>query len=250
LAGEDIIELSQNSAVAISRICKAIRRGETTDEELTRRVRKVLVAKYWTGLANRKDVSTVHLYEDLNRQPAHALVQQLADAAITVLKGDVAQLQLDPLFKTAIVSIGVDEFTVFQKELSRYYPNSRMFKIEKDMSAERLSQLQNALLDYDQVYIAINDTRLRPQSKLDYSNDLKNFIAGLAAHRNSVTTVFANPYTIATLPGIEKSGAVMACYQMSDELQRSAVKVITRQIKANGKLPVTINVDFRSGLAL
>jgi len=250
LAGEDIIELSQNSAVAIARICKAIRRGETTDEELDRRVRKVLAAKYWTGLANRKDVLTQHLYEDLNRPAAHVLVQQLADAAVTVLKGDEAQLRLDPLFKTAIVSIGVDEFTTFQKELARYYPNSCMFKVEKDMSAERLNQLQKALLDYDQVYITINDTRLRPQSTLNYSNDLKNFATNLFSHRNSVTCVFANPYTIATLPGIENSGAVIACYQMSDELQRSAVKVITRQIQATGKLPVTINTIFRNGLGL
>jgi beta-glucosidase-like glycosyl hydrolase len=250
LAGEDIIELSTNSAVAIARICKAIRKGETTDEELDRRVRKVLTAKYWTGLATRKDVATAHLYDDLNRQASHQLISQLADAAVTVLKGTENQLQLDPFFRTAIVSVGIDDFTVFQKELAVYYPNSRMVKVEKTMSAERLNQLLSYLQEYDQVYIAIHDTRLRPQSKLDYSNELKDFLTKLMAHRSSVTCVFANPYTIATLPGIEKSGAVMACYQMSDDLQRSAVKVITRQLKATGKLPVTINANFRDGLGL
>src|SRR6202012_1589677 len=39
LAGEDIIELSENSAVAISKICKAIRQGQISAEELDRRVR-------------------------------------------------------------------------------------------------------------------------------------------------------------------------------------------------------------------
>jgi len=108
----------------------------------------------------------------------------------------------------------------------------------------RLNQLLEALKEYNQVYIGVHDTRLRPQSTLDYSADVKSFISNLAGHSNTVTCVFANPYTLATLPGIRKSGAIMACYQMSDDLQRSAVKVITRQLNATGKLPVTINQQF------
>jgi len=72
----------------------------------------------------------------------------------------------------------------------------------------------------------------------------------LENHENSVTCVFANPYTIATLPGIEKSGALIACYQMSDDLQRSAVKVITRLLKATGKLPVYVNALFPYGTGI
>jgi beta-N-acetylhexosaminidase len=100
------------------------------------------------------------------------------------------------------------------------------------------------------VYISINDTRLRPQSKLDYSIGVKMFIADAAAHPNSVTCVFANPYTMATLPGLEKSGAIIACYQMSDYMQRAAVKVIIGEVKATGKLPVSVNAFFPNGAGL
>ena len=247
LAGEDIIELSQNSDVAISKICKAVRQGVISKQELDGRVKKVLAAKYWAGLANRRDVSTTNLFEDLNRPAANTLNQQLNDAAVTLLKGDAATLQLDPFLKTAIVSIGVDECTVFQKELSKCYPNSRLFMVEKAMSQTRLNELLAALKEYNQIYIGIHDTRSRPQSKLDYSNDVKEFIAKLVAYHNTVTCVFANPYTLATLPGIEKSASLMACYQMSDDMQRSAVKVITLQQKAIGKLPVKINGLFLNG---
>jgi beta-N-acetylhexosaminidase len=60
--------------------------------------------------------------------------------------------------------------------------------------------------------------------------------------------VFANAYTIAGLPGIEKSDALLACYQMTDDLQRSAVKVITQQLKPTGRLPVTVNSVFTTGM--
>jgi hypothetical protein len=122
--------------------------------------------------------------------------------------------------------------------------------IEKNMPIERLNQLMEALKQYDQVLIGIHDTRTRPQSKLDYSSDVIKFITGIAQHKNTVTCVFANPYTIATIPGIEKSGILIACYQMSDALQRSAVKVITGQMKTSGKLPVRVNGLFVNGMGI
>ena len=250
LAGNDIIELSDNSERAILKIRRAIRKGLISNEEFEARVKKVLAAKYWAGLSKVKEISTIHLDEDLNRPAAVELVQQLSDAAVTVLKGNAASLQLDPLLRTAIVSIGVDELTPFQKELAKWYPNGRLFIVNKNTPIVRLNQILVALEQYDQVFIGIHDTRLRPQSKLDYSNEVKMFITNLVAHRNTVTTVFANPYTIATLPGIEKSGALIACYQMTDALQHAAVKVITRQLKASGKLPVSVNVFFPNGAGI
>jgi beta-N-acetylhexosaminidase len=100
---------------------------------------------------------------------------------------------------------------------------------------------------YEQVYVSINDTRLRPASKLDYTANVKSFIADLAKHRNTASIVFANAYTITDLPGIEKSGAMLVCYQMTDALQRSAVKIITRQLTPSGKLPVTVGKLFPTG---
>jgi beta-N-acetylhexosaminidase len=250
LAGNDIIELSDNSEKAILKIRKAVRQGQIPIEEFNARVKKVLAAKYWAGLARYKEVSTVHLEQDLNRPTATELVQQLSDAAITVLKGNASSIQLDQFQKTAIVSIGVDQFTILQTELSKSYPDSKLFIVNKNTPVARLNELLEDFKQYDQVFIAIHDTRLRPQSKLDFSDGVKQFIGDLAEHRNSVTFVFANPYTIATLPGIEKSGAILACYQMSDALQRSAVKVITRLLKPTGKLPVSVNALFPNGTGI
>jgi beta-N-acetylhexosaminidase len=52
------------------------------------------------------------------------------------------------------------------------------------------------------------------------------------------------------LPGIEKAGALLVAYQMTDDLQLSAVKVITQQLKPTGKLPVGINTIFPTGTGL
>lgn len=250
LAGNDILELSPNSKLAIRKIRKAIRKDEITKEEFEAKVKKVLAAKYWAGLNDYHETPIENLVADLNRPVAKELVQQLSDAAITLLKGDATSLQLNPLAKTAIISIGVTQPTVFQQDLSQWYANSTAFIVGRNESAGHIDSLLQTLKAYNQVYISINDTRLRPQSKLNFSADVKQLITQLAAQNNTVISVFANAYTIAGLPGIEKAGALIVAYQNSGDLQHSAVKVITQRLKPSGKLSVTINEYFKSGAGI
>jgi beta-N-acetylhexosaminidase len=250
LAGEDIIELSENSERAIKLIRKAVRKDEISKEEFEARVKKILAAKYWAGLSHYHETSTENLVNDLNRPAEKELVQQLSDSAVTLLKGDAGLLQLDPFQKTAFVSIGVTQTTVFQRDLAKRYPINSFFLVGKNAPAEELKALLETLQQYPQLYVSINDTRLRPASKLDYSEDVKQFITQVASHQNTVISVFANAYTIAGLPGIEKCGALLVCYQMTDELQHAVVKVITRRLNPTGRLPVTVNALFTTGLGL
>jgi beta-N-acetylhexosaminidase len=247
LAGNDILELSPNSALAIQKIRRAIRHDEISSEEFNARVKKILAAKYWVGLNNYHETQIKNLEEDLNRPAEKELVAQLSDASITLLKGNAASLQLNPIARTAVVSIGVERPTVFQQDFCHWYANSHLFMIGKNESPADIASLEKVLKQYDQVFISINDTRKRPASKLDYSNDVKQLIAHLAAQKNTVISVFANAYTIAGLPGIEKAGALLVAYQMTDDLQHSAVKVITQRLKPSGKLSVTINGQFKTG---
>lgn len=250
LAGMDIIELSENSKNAAKLIRKAVRKKEIAPEEFEAKVKRVLAAKYWAGLNNYKPIATNNLLADLNRPASAELIQQLSDAAVTLLKGDSRLLKQDTTKRTAIISIGVTGPTVFQKELCKSYPNGRFFTIAKNTPVPELNSMLAMLKQYDQVFIGIHDTRLRPQSKLDYSSDVKLLVAELAAKPNSVVSVFANAYSIAGLPGIEKSGSLLVCYQKDDAMQRAAVKVITGKIKPMGKLPVSVNTFFTTGAGM
>jgi beta-glucosidase-like glycosyl hydrolase len=250
IAGNDILELSENSKRAIRKIKRAIRKGQIQMSDLDARVKKVLAAKYWTGLNHVTDIPTQNLHADLNRPEAKALVQQLTDAAITRLKNDYTITNDDFSKKTAIISIGTADTTLYQRQLQKHFPNSILFSISKNSATAKLDSLLQILNGYDRVITGIHDMRLRPASKLDFSSDVKLFIAELAAQPNSVISVFANPYTIAGLPGIEKSALLLMGYQKSDEMQRSAVKVITNQLTPTGKLPVSVNVFFEYGAGL
>lgn len=246
IAGNDVLELSQNSKLANKLIRKAIREKRLTWDRVNQSVKKVLAAKYWVGLNKLKPVSTIAVGSDLQRLEAIKLKQRIADAVVTILNSDTLINKFDFNKKTAIISFGANEMSIFQKELTASFNNSLNFILPKNASVNDVMNVSKELNDYDQIILSIHDNRNRPQSVLDYNNHLKLFIAELA-RLNSIVAVFANPYTLAGLPGIEQSKTLLLNYQQSVELQKASVKVILRQLKAKGKLPVTINAFFKNG---
>ncbi|GAA4804732.1 hypothetical protein GCM10023231_37330 [Olivibacter ginsenosidimutans] len=246
IAGNDVLELSENSKRAIKMVRKAIRRDRISWDELNGRVKKVLAAKYWLHLNQWHPVEIDGLYQDLNNASALALNQQLADAAITLLKGDIPIHQLDPQAKTAVISIGADSITTFQRELENYFSNSLNVVLSAKATTVEVAKVADELKNFKQIIVALHDQRLRPQSTLDYSSDVRLLISELAA-RKAFMNVFANPYVIATFPGLEQAGALTVGYQNDVTFQKAGAKVITQQLKPSGKLPVTVNAFFKYG---
>jgi len=249
-AGNDILELTQNSVHAVKAIRKAIRKHIINKEEFFVKVKKVLAAKYAVGLNHLQEIQETNLYADLNSEESKNLNQQLTDAAITLLKGDTVIQSLNFNKKTALLAIGTDKVLPYQLGLQKWFANNTVFTAPKTASAEELNQLMAQLKTYDQVIVGVFDTRTRPYSKLDYNSNLKGFVTNVAALNNSIISVFANPYTIATINGMEKSQALIAGYQNSLEMQQSAVKVISRQLKPTGTLSVNINSYFPYGMGI
>lgn len=245
IAGNDVIELSQNSARAIKMVRKAIRKKQLPKDQVESSVRKVLAAKFWS-MQYVTAPDTAGLAAFLNRPEARALNQELSDAAVTLLKGDLKTSGITSAQKIAIVSLGVTEPTVFQNELKAKFPNSTLFLISKIGSTVDMQTMMRELAGYDRVVIGVHDYRKRPGAKLDYNNELKVFISALVK-KNGITCVFANPYAIAGLPGIEQSQVLLMNYQNSEEMQRAAVKVLAGELTPSGKLPVTINAFFKTG---
>ena len=246
IAGNDVIELSQNSARAAQLVRKAIRTKRLSWDRINESVKKVLMAKYWAGLNNLQPVNTNTIVADLNRPESVALNQRLADAAVTILNSDIQIRNLDRNKKTAIISIGTTGLSTLQKVLKPDFDNSTNFILPKNASENDIVNVTQELRNYGQIIVGVHDLRNRPAPVLDYNNSLKLFIAELAK-MNSLIAVFANPYSIAGLPGVEESKTLILNYQNTNEAQNATARVITGKLKASGKLPVTMNAYFKNG---
>ncbi len=246
IAGNDVLELSKNSKRANKMIRKAIRTDRIDEDELTKRVKKVLAAKYWLGLNNLKPVQTQSLYADLNRDSSKLFNQLLADNSITLLKGKEELAGNSFSKKTAVISIGTEKISFFQSILGKSFDNQLNFILSSNATTDEIVKVNSALRNYEQVIIALHDENIRPGSVLRYNENVKLFISELAS-RNAQFIVFANPYTIASLPGIEASRVIVVAYQNDETMQTSGARVFLKQIEAKGKLPVTVNSFFKYG---
>lgn len=246
IAGNDLLELSQNSARAIDMVLQAIKQGRLTQADIDLRVKKILAAKYWLGLNNRQPVQLTNLYNDINRSQTQALNQRLADASVTLLQGDSLIRTIDYNRRTAIISVGVSELSEFQHMLEWRFDNHMHYVISANATADDVAAVATELRRYNQVIVALHDNRPRPRSTFNYNSTVRLFINELA-NRNAIFCVFANPYGLAGLPGIEQAKSILICYQNEVIMQRAAAKVILKKLTPSGRLPVTVNAFFRYG---
>lgn len=246
IAGNDVLELSENSARAIDMILQAIKQGRLTQQDIDTRVKKIIATKYWLGLDKLSAVDLTNLYRDLNRPQTEALNQRIADAAVTLLKSDSLIKAIDYTRRTAIISVGLAQISEFQDMLGWRFDNHMHYVLSPQATADDVAAVANELRRFNQVIVALHDNRVRPRSTLNYNSTVRLFINELAS-MNTVFCIFANPYSLAGLPGIEQAKSILVCYQNDDIMQRAAAKVILKRLTPSGRLPVTINAFFRYG---
>ncbi len=249
LAGNDVLELSENSKRGVKLIRKAIRKHQLSWEGINERVKKVLKAKYWAGLAKPYQPDLQNLVSNLNRAEALALNQQLAEEAVTVLASMDGIRSLSKTKKTAIISIGTGAEDVFERGLKNHFTDFISINIAKDAPTINFEQMQHELIGMEQIMVSIHDTRRRPAPTLDFSVIVQEYLAKLNL-KSMVTLVFGSPYTLAGLPQPQGKQSLVLGYQNSKEMQEAAIKIVSGTLAPKGKLPVTVNPYFKNGEGL
>lgn len=246
IAGNDILELSEDSKRAVKMVKQAIKDERLTIERIDESVKKILTAKYWAGLNKKQIIKEDNVVAEVNREESLALLQQLADASMTLLKGRDSLQNLTINKRTVIINVGTPSQTAFQKEMVGYYKNSVSFNLDKNANANAISKVLAEIKPEDQVVVAIVDTRLRPGNNIPLSADLKMMIRDMAT-KNTFFALFANPYNLAGLPGLEKANVLLVGYQKEDYMQKAGASVFKHQLIPTGKLPITANSFFKYG---
>jgi len=245
-AGNDILELSEDTRRGIRLVRKAVNSGRISMERIDESVRKILAAKYYAGLSAAQEINLNNVVEDVNRPESVTLVEQLANASMTMLKGKQFIKTFSREKRTAVISIGMPGVTSFQRELAKKYSNAVLFSLDKNANANAIAKVLRELGMFDQVIIGIHDSRTRPGNGMVLSADLKMFIKDMS-QRNTAIALFANPYNMAALPGLEQSKALVVAYQKEDFMQKAAASVLSNEFEATGKLPVSVNTFFKYG---
>ena len=245
IAGNDVLLFSEDVAAAIYQIKRALKQGLINQERIEESVRKILNAKYWCGLNNYKAIKLENVVADLNTNNDDALHYELMANAITLIKDEKAILPIRNLVKNKIayVKLGDAKNEMFVNRLNDY--------VNVDVvSAVTTEELLAKLKNYNLVIVGFHKSNKNPWKSYDFSkNDLIR-LQKIAKEKRVILDVFASPYSLLKLKNFKNIESVLISYQNSKFSQDLSAQIIFGARGSKGKLPVTINNDFKEGFGL
>jgi beta-N-acetylhexosaminidase len=241
IAGNDILEFVQDVPLAIKKIRKAIKAGKISWKDIDQRCKKVLAAKYWTGLNHWQPIDTTNLLRDLNPSIARVLNRKLIRASLTVLRDSSHILPVQNLDteRIATLAIGSDSRTEFQKMLANYTRTTDFYWTSNDTTPDSIWQAR--LKGYSLVIIGITHMSQYPQRNFGITPDMLRFLQYIISSHRTIVTVFGNPFSLDKMPGIEKSEGLVLTYEDNSLFQNLAAQLIFGAFGAQGALPVRLS---------
>ncbi|MFV8325820.1 glycoside hydrolase family 3 N-terminal domain-containing protein [Flavobacterium sp. ZS1P14] len=239
MAGNDILLFPEDVPLAIEKFTIAYSANLISEERLAFSVKKILKFKYKAGLNSYKPIETTTLFTDLNSAENEALQYELYENAITVLKNTAAVLPIKNLEKQKIayVKIGDDNNTSFISTLKKYADVTVVADTNLDSLQVKLKPFTTVILGYHKSDVAFKNGDLNADElfKINY----------LAHNNNVILDVFAKPYSLLPVTNFDGIKGLVVSYQNSDIAQIVSAELIFGAIEAKGKLPVSINTNFK-----
>lgn len=248
LAGNDILEFSLDIPKAIAEIKNAIKEKKISQKEIDERCKKVLASKKWLGLDQYAPIELDGLIEDLNTTEAQFLNRRLIEGALTVVNNNQNLLPLKKLdtLKVATLSMGAGSVTDFQRMVENYV-SADHYSISSHTTPEMMAALKESLQDYNLIILGLHSMGYRPGNIIRYTPEMLEFIRNVSAQTTTVSTLFINPYLIDKIEGISNADGLILAYQDNKHVQELSAQLIFGGIGATGKLPVTVNNDYKYG---
>ncbi|MDR6193478.1 beta-N-acetylhexosaminidase [Siphonobacter sp. BAB-5404] len=250
LAGNDLLLQPESVGASIVKIKQAITSGQITEDEINRRVQKILYAKYNAGLVPFQTIPVdKNLVKELKTPQSEALRERLYENAITLVKNDrklVPLVQLDTL-KISAVAVGESENNVFQNTLRKYanvkcYTNGT--KTDERFYAEMLSKLDSS----EVVIVSLHEMRQKVTQNYGVSWASVDFVKKLVKRGNQVIVcAFGNPYSLKNFPEVP---TLLCGYEGDPFAQKATAEVVFGALPALGKLPVSVEGLFPVGHGL
>ncbi|CCB88409.1 uncharacterized lipoprotein ybbD [Simkania negevensis Z] len=185
---------------------QAIMSAEISEEEIDRRVLKILKIKQNLGLhENRFVPEREDLMEKLHNTAYAELISLLFEEAVTLFRDEGLPSQGE---KIAFVQLGRDEISPFCADL------------QETFDVTPIQYEQGISLDgYDRIILALYQAEVPKELRM----------------LHATTVIFTTPYVLKDCP---KSGTIIVGYEGVRDAEKAVLKVIKGEVKAEGKLPI------------
>jgi beta-N-acetylhexosaminidase len=260
-AGNDLLLIPADLDASYKAMLKAVDSGEISPARLDESVLKILKAKASLGLHKARLVNIAGISEQVGKPQNMAMGQQVADAAVTLVRENGKLL---PLKATGTVKEGLPYMTaeethnrlvvvvlsedvrmdsgrVLAREVRGRVPDANVIyvdpRIADAMSDEVLKAVDEAQAVIATVYVI--PTPGSTKNSVAVADATGTLLAKLTEHAAQKTAVVAmgNPYVVSDFPGIQN---YLCTFSNATVSELSAVKALFGEIPIRGRLPVSI----------
>lgn len=246
MAGNDILLFVENVPAGLAMIKEHLCDSTLSWAQVEQSCRRVLLAKYWSGLNQYEPVELTNLTQDLNTGDAPKMIKKAIQNGIVVAKNldDIIPVKNPELYKIATVAVGVQQLTAFQ-ETTMNYVHSDYYSIDKGDVTITFDSLYTVLEKYNLVVISLHATSRFVSRKLGLTQPQIDFVNRiLQSNRKVVLMCNGNPYILNSFPAARN---VVVSYEDLELNNQLAAQVLYGAIEARGKMPVSAGVVFPLG---
>jgi beta-N-acetylhexosaminidase len=270
-AGNDLLLIPADFPASYNAMLRAVRSGEISRQRLDRSVLKILKTKASLGLQESRTVDLDAIAKVVGKPANMIFGQQVADAAITLVRENGKVLPLKSSRKNAgtgqaalpyttqeetrnqVVAVlfsddvRSDSGRAFAREFHARVPDSRLIyvdpRIAGGMNDEVLKAVDEAQTVVAAVYVVPTAGKVgNSVAMADATGTLLQHVLDHAAGKTAVIAM-GNPYLAADFPKIEN---YMCTFSNATVSEVAAVKALFGEIAIRGHLPVSIpNVALR-----
>jgi beta-N-acetylhexosaminidase len=274
-AGNDLLLIPADFPASYNAMIQAVQSGEISRERLDHSVLKILKAKASLGLQDARLVD-VNTLANLVGKPANiAFGQQVADAAVTLVRDNGKVLPLKSSLQNrgtakaalpyttqeetrnqSVVVMFSDDVRsesgrAFGREFRARIPDARVIYVDPGIAAGMtdavLKAVDEAKTVVAAVYVVPTAGKVGNSVALaDATGVLLQQLLARAAQK-TVVVAMGNPYLAADFPGIEN---YMCTFSNATVSELSAVKALFGEIAIRGHLPVSIPNVAKRGVGL
>jgi beta-N-acetylhexosaminidase len=270
-AGNDLLLIPADFPASYNAMLKAVQSGEISRERLDHSVLKILKAKASLGLQDARTVDVKAIANLVGKPGNLAFGQQVADAAITLVRdnGKVLPLKSKGTAKAGLPyttqeetgsqvvavlfsdDVRTDSGRAFGREFRARIPDARVIyvdpRIAAGMSDEVLKAVDEAKTVVAAVYVVPTAGKVgNTVAMADATGTLLQQLLDRAAEKTAIVAM-GNPYLAADFPKIEN---YMCTFSNATVSEVSAIKALFGEIAIRGHLPVSIPNVAQRGAGL
>ncbi|MDP4586613.1 MAG: serine hydrolase, partial [Flavobacteriales bacterium] len=249
LAGNDVLLFPGDVPKAADLIKTALKDGLLSEEELNLHVKRILKAKEWTGASDFTPIKTSNLFKDLNNSKARSVHQKVIEQSMTVLQNNLL-LPIEKIDGRSIAVLSItdhkDKALAFEKAV-RQHADIDFFIAPRKADFETSKRLSEQLGKYDLVIINFLSTSNSASRTYGITEQAIRLTNDINEQTKVVLNVFANPYVLNSISGVEHMDALVIAYHDDLTTIETCGRMLFGAANANGRLPITINNRYKYG---